>query len=69
VFKKPQPNPNQYFGSTVERFQDGSQKNKIPANLGPGAYYRAESANKTTKGAPVPFSSSNLRFNNSKTIV
>jgi hypothetical protein len=67
-FKKPVPNPNQYFGSTVERFQDQQAKTKIPPNLGPGSYHKEVLQNKSSKPAAVPFSSSNLRFSNSRTL-
>jgi hypothetical protein len=48
-FRKGGVNPNQYFGSTVERFVDNNAKIKNPPNLGPGSYHRAESGNKNTK--------------------
>jgi hypothetical protein len=62
------PERLQFFGSTVERFQDPTivnDKNKIPPNVGPGTYAVNSSfnANKMRmSGSNVPFATSNQRF-------
>lgn len=55
----------QFFGSTVERFHDQTDKTKIPPNVGPGSYSVATSlaAKKIRTNNNVPFSTADIRFN------
>jgi hypothetical protein len=53
------PERLQFFGSTVERFHENKEKNKLPPNVGPGSYTVSTSVNsKKMRTHNVPFCTS-----------
>ena len=64
------PERLQFFGSTVDRFQNNSTVKQAQGgpNLGPGTYTISNNGNggktKMRNAADIPFASTNMRFNN-----
>ena len=54
------PERLQFFGSTVERFYENTNKNKVPPNIGPGSY--SVPNGQKLRNANAPFLSTNQRF-------
>jgi hypothetical protein len=63
------PERLQFFGSTVDRFQNSIATKQVQGpNLGPGTYTISNNGNgaktKMRNAADIPFASTNMRFNN-----